>query len=220
MNRSRWRHPIVKYTGSVVIAIVVTLSLFFIKVKRESRQELARAESELQSGRVQESVVHYERAIMWYTPWGSEVRRAIKRLWDIGYQAEANQDASLALYAYRSLRASLYGTRSFYQPYEDWIAKSEARIVKLMAIEKAGPSADPAEVEKHRVRYARMHKRNLDPTLIGTLLTELGFFGWIGTTLGLIWYGMSPQGRWLWRPCMLWGSGIIVFLPHGSSDFC
>lgn len=211
MGRSRWRYPVVKYAGLAVIAILMTLSLFFIKVKTASRQELSRAESALQDNRVRASVVHYERAIMWYTPFSSEVRRSIRRLWDIGHQAEADQDASLALYAYRSLRASLYGTRSFYQPYADWIAKSEARVVKLMAIEKAGPDAPPADVEKHRTRYAQMYKRHLDPTLMGTLLTELGFFGWLGTTLGFIWYGMSPQGRWLSQPCVLWGSGVIVF---------
>ncbi|PON16211.1 hypothetical protein C2W62_19640 [Candidatus Entotheonella serta] len=216
MSRPRWHHPFVKYTGVTAIGIVMVLSLFFIKVKWESRQEFIRAESARQDGRIREAVEHYERAIMWYTPFSSDVRRSISQLWVIGDQAEANQDTSLALYAYRSLRASLYSTRSFYQPHEDWITKSEARIVKLMAIKKAGPNAAPTEIEKYRVRYARMHQRNLDPPLIGTLLTELGFLGWIGTTLGLIWYGMSPQGRWLWRPCVLWGSGIIVFSPHGS----
>lgn len=211
MEPSRWRHPLVKYAGLAVMGMVVTLALFFIKVKKESRQEFARAESELQSGRPRESVVHYERAIMWYTPFSREMRRSVSRLWDIGHEAEAHQNDSLALYAYRSLRASLYGTRSFYQPYEDWIAKCDARIVNLMAIEKAGPGADPAEIEKHRVRYARMYARKLGPTLGGTVLTEIGFFGWVGTTLGLIWYGLSPQGNWRWRPCVWWGSGVMIF---------
>jgi hypothetical protein len=189
---------------------MVTLTLFFIKVKKEAQQEFARAEFELHSGRIRESVEHYERTIMWYTPFSREVRHAVSRLWEIGRQAEANQDASLALYAYRSLRASLYSTLSVYQPYEDWIAKCDARIVYLMAVEKAGPDAHPAEIEKHRVRYARMHARRLGPTLGGTILTEVGFFGWVGATLGLIWYGLSPQGTWLLRPCIWWGSGVLV----------
>jgi hypothetical protein len=189
---------------------MVTLTLFFIKVKKEARQEFARAESELHSGRLRESVEHYERTIMWYTPFSREVRRSVSRLWEIGRQAEANLDASLALYAYRSLRSSLYGTLSFYQPYEDWIEKCDARIVHLMAVEKAGPDAKPAEIEQHRVRYARMHARKLGPTLGGTILTEIGFFGWVGGTLGFIWYGLSPQGKWLLRPCLWWGSGVLM----------
>lgn len=157
MERSLWRHPVVKYTGLAVMGIVVTFSLFFIKVKKESGQEFTRAESNFQSGRQREAVLHYERAIMWYTPFSHEVQRSISRLWEIGDRAEANRDDSLALYAYRSLRASLYSVRSFYQPYEDWIAKCDVRIVNLMAIEKAGSGADPAEIEKHRARYARTH---------------------------------------------------------------
>ena len=210
MERSHWRHPLVKYAGLGVMGVMVTLTLFFIKVKKETRQEFARAESELHKGRLRESVVHYERTIMWYTPFSREVGRSVSRLWDIGRQAEANLDASLALYAYRSLRASLYGTLSFYQPYEDWIAKCDARIVHLMAVEKAGPGAQPAEIEQHRVRYARMHARKLGPTLGGTILTEIGFFGWVGGTLGFIWYGLSPQGKWLLRPCIWWGSGVLM----------
>jgi hypothetical protein len=210
MERSRWSHPLVKYGGLAVMGIMVTLTLFFIKVKMESRREFARAESELHGGRTRESVDHYERTIMWYTPFSPEVRRSVSRLWDIGSQAEANQDASLALYAYRSLRASLYGTLSVYQPYEEWIARCDARIVNLMAIEKAGANAKPAEIEQHRTRYARMHARKLGPTLGGTILTEIGFFGWVGSTLGLIWYGLSLQGNWLWRPCIWWGSGVVM----------
>lgn len=89
MERSRWRHPLVKYTGLAAMGTIVALTLLFVKVQRESRQELARAESKLQGGLTRESVVHYERAIMWYTPFSSEVRRSISRLWEIGEQAEA-----------------------------------------------------------------------------------------------------------------------------------
>ncbi len=111
MSRPRWHHPFVKYTGVTAIGIGMVLSLFFIKVKWESRQEFTRAESARQDGHIREAVEHYERAIMWYTPFSSDVRRSISQLWVIGDQAEANQDTSLALYAYRSLRASLYSTR-------------------------------------------------------------------------------------------------------------
>jgi hypothetical protein len=211
MERSRWRHPWVQYVGLAVIAMMMTSSIFFVKVRQASRQEFTHAESKLQSGRQRESVEHYERAIMWYTPLSRDVRRSVNRLWDIGDTAEANQDASLALYAYRSLRAGLYATRSFYQPYKAWISKCDARIVRLMAIEKAGPHADPSEVEQHRARYARMYARDVGPTLGGSILTEIGFFGWVGSTLGLIWYGLSSQGNWLWRPCVWWGSGVVVF---------
>ena len=211
MEPSRWRHPLVTAIGVAVIAILGTLTLFFLKVHKESRREFAHAESELQSGRRRSAVEHYERAIMWYTPWSRSVARSVARLWEIGEQAEAHQDASLALEAYRALRASLYGVRSSYQPYKDWIPKCNARIVHLMAIEKAGPGADPADVEKHRARYAEMHNRKRGPTLGGAILTEIGFLGWVGATLGLIWYGLSAQGNWMLRPCVWWGSGVVIF---------
>ncbi len=211
MERSRLRTPLIQYAGMAVIAILMSFSIFFFKVRIESRQEYARAETELQAGRPREAVVHYEHTIKWYTPFSRDVHRAVNRLWDIGVQADADQDASLALYAYRSLRAGLYATRSFYQPYEDWIPKCEVRIADLMAIEKAGPKAKPSEVDQHRERYARMFLREVGPTLGGRLLTIIGFFGWVGTTLGFIWYGSSGPDKWLLRPCVLWGSGVVIF---------
>ena len=211
MEPWRWRHPWVTTIGWVVIAFLGAFILFFLKVHKESRLEFARAESEFQSGQGREAVVHYERAIMWHTPWSRAVQRSVERLWEIGEQAEANQEASLALEAYRALRASLYGVRSAYQPYEDWIAKCDTRIVRLMAVEKAGPGADPADIEKHRARYAEMHARKRGPTLGGAILTEIGFLGWVGAALGLIWYGLSAQGNWMLRPCVWWGSGVVIF---------
>ncbi len=211
MEGSRLRNPIAKYAGVAVIAIIMTGSAFFIKVRKESRLEYTRAEAEFQSGRQREAVVHYERTIKWYTPFSRKVHHAVNRLWDIGVQAEASHDASLALYAYRSLRAALYATRSFYQPHPDWIPKCDARIVELMAIEKAGPNAEPSEIEKHRERYARIYAREVGPTLGGSILTIIGFFGWVGATLGFIGYGLSQHGNWLLRPCMLWGSGVVIF---------
>jgi hypothetical protein len=186
MERSQWLRPLIQYTGLAVMGIIAVLTLFFFKVHNESRQAFARAESELHRGRSRESIVHYERAIMWYTPFSPDVRQAIDRLWRVGKQAEANHDHTLALHAYRSLRAALYSTRSFYQPYMDWIAKSEKRIVDLMATEKAGINADASQIAKHRARYAHMHARKLGPTLEGTRWTVVGFFGWVGTTLGFL----------------------------------
>lgn len=211
MERSRLRHPIVKYARVAVIAMLIIGCTFFIKVRKESRLSYQRAETEFQGGRQRASVLHYERTIKWYTPWSRDVDRAVQRLWDIGVQAEANQDDSLALYAYRSLRAGLYSTRSFYQPYQTWIPKCDARIVELMAIEKAGPEAEPSEIDKHRERYARIYAREVGPTLGGSMLAIIGFFGWVGATLGFIWYGLSEQGNWLLRPCVLWGSVVVIF---------
>jgi hypothetical protein len=65
-----------------------------------------------------------------FSPW---VRLAVERLWDIGTQAEAGNDVSLALQAYQGLRSSLYAVQSFYLPYRHWIPKSDAKIAALMA---------------------------------------------------------------------------------------
>ena len=44
-------------------------------------------------------------------------------------------DYDWSLLAYRSLRSSFYGVRSFYTPYKDWIARSESEIDKVLALQ-------------------------------------------------------------------------------------
>ena len=43
------------------------------------------------------------------------------------------------------------------------------------------------------------------------MLAELGFLGWVGATVGLIWSVVDAQGQFVRRQGVLWGSVLAVF---------
>ena len=72
-----------------------------------------------------------------YTPFNSNVRASLDKLWEIGEKFEKEKPApEYALIAYRSLRSSIYAIRSFYTPYKEWIPRCDAKIQKLVEIQK------------------------------------------------------------------------------------
>jgi hypothetical protein len=177
------------------------------KVAYSARQEFVRGEEAYRSGKLGEAIVHYERAIQWYTPFSGAVRRAVRRLWEIGTVAEQQAKPKLALEAYQALRGSLYAVQSFYLPYRRWIPKSEAKIAVLMARSARTGEPDATKRARDTARFARMLQRDVAPGVGGSILVEIGFLGWIGATVGFICRAFTSRGTWVWRRGLLWGGG-------------
>ena len=48
-------------------------------------------------------------------------------------------------------------------------------------------------------------------SLWGSIMVQIGFFGWIGSTIGLIFKGFTEENELITRKAMLWGILIVVF---------
>lgn len=210
MIQTLQRHLIFQHTLLVLGSVVLVMAMLGIKVSLSARQALHHGEAAYQSGEPTEAIMHYERAIKWYTPLSPWVRLAVERLWHIGSAAEQHADLSVALQAYQALRSSLYAVQSFYLPYRHWISKSEAKIAALMARTAPTAGQDSSNLAQDTAQFAQMLQRDTTPHLGWSILTEIGFLGWVGATAGLLWCAVGPHGRWAWRQGLLWGSGIIV----------
>jgi len=46
---------------------------------------------------------------------------------------------------------------------------------------------------------------------LGSLLVEIGFFGWIGSTFALIFRGFTKENDLITRKAFFWGVLIVVF---------
>ena len=198
------------------VVLILSVLLFLaavlvVKVTYNARQEFAGGEEAYTRGAYNVAMTHYERAIKWYTPFSQTVRHAVERLWQLGTEAETRGDWHLALEAYQSLRASLYAVQSFYIPYQSWIPKSEARIAPLLARTKAGEEPNTDKLAQDTARFTMQLQRHVGPHLGWSILLEIGFLGWIGATVGLIWHVVDEEGNLVRRQGLLWGSLIAVF---------
>ena len=48
-------------------------------------------------------------------------------------------------------------------------------------------------------------------SLLGSLMVQIGFFGWIGSTIGLIFKGFDEQNDLVSRKALFWGILIVLF---------
>jgi len=195
-----------------ILGVLLFLAaVLVVKVTYNARQEFAGGEEAYTRGAYHVAITHYARAIKWYTPLSNTVRYAVERLWQLGSEAEARGDWHLALEAYQSLRASLYAVQSFYIPYQSWIPKSEAHIAPLLAKTKAGEEPKADKLAQDTARFAIQLQRHVAPHLGWSILLEIGFLGWVGATIGLIWYIVDEAGNFARRQGLLWGSLMAVF---------
>lgn len=207
------RHRLLLHIMGILSVLLILAAIFFVKVSSYAKVETTRGDQAFQRQAYQEAITHYERAIKWYTPFSRSVKHAVERLWEIGSTAEQRNDLTIALAAYRSLRSGLYAVQSFHLPYPQRIVEAEAKIALLMAkvAHPEGHQFEPQAFEQDHNRYTAMLQRKSVPDQGGAILTEIGFLGWIGATIGLIWYALGENGKWIWKRCLLWGSTIAIF---------
>ena len=205
------RHPALHKALRVASLMVAFVAMLYAKVAYNASQDFGRGEEAYIHGEYKDAITHYERTIKWYTPLSTVVQRAVERLWQLGTEAEARGDLSLALEAYQTLRSSLYAVQSFYIPYQSWIPKSEAHIAPLLAKMKAGTEPQGDKVVQDTARFAMQLQRHVGPHLGWSILVEIGFLGWVGAAVGLLWYVVDGQGNFVRRQGILWGSLLAVF---------
>jgi hypothetical protein len=207
-----WQHhPVWCSALRIVVLLVAFVVILYAKVAYNASQDFALGENAYTHGEYKRAITHYERTIKWYTPLSTAVQRAVERLWQLGTEAEARGEISLALEAYQTLRSSLYAVQSFYIPYQSWIPKSEARIAPLLAKTKAGEEHNEDQLAQDTARFAMQLQRHVGPHLGWSILLEIGFLGWVGATVCLIWYVVDETGNFAQRQGLLWGSLIAVF---------
>lgn len=201
---------LVRHAVGLMLVVCCGAMLLSLKISYASRQEVWRGEEATQRDAYQVAIMHYERAIKWYTPWSASVQHAVEHLWEVGTAAEQRSEWTVALEAYRSLRASLYAVQSFYQPYPEWIPKCEAKIARLMAqTSGAAPAADE-QVASHTARFAQMLRRDTTPHRGWSLLAVGGFLGWVGGTIGFLWRVLPTGQIQRWQSAAMWGSTVIL----------
>ena len=205
------RYPVLRNALCVLGLLVAFMMLLYAKIAYNASQDFTYGEAAYTNGEYKAAITHYERTIKWYTPLSPVVQRAVERLWQLGTEAEARGDGSLALEAYQTLRSSLYAVQSFYLPYHSWIAQSAERIAPLLAQTKADKEPEGNHLAQNTARFAIQLQRHVGPHLGWAVLVELGFLGWLGATVGLIWYIVDEQGHFAPRQGLWWGSLLIIF---------
>jgi tetratricopeptide (TPR) repeat protein len=135
------RVKIFKALKGVFIIFALLIAMVWVKTFSYGQNQYKAGEKAMAASDLKDAISDYETAIHMYSPFAGYVPASAKRLWEIGQGFEKSGDYDLALIAYRSIRSSFYGVRSFYTPYKDWIARSDSEIDKVLALQAKKQSA-------------------------------------------------------------------------------
>ena len=173
--------------------------------------EFSAGQDALTSPNSKEAVVHFERALQLYLPWGGASESAARELLKLAEDFESRGETQSALETYRTVRGGLYGARSFYTPHREWIALCDEKIARLMSKLPPETKREKGQTEDERYRDAlALMAPPSRPRLIGSLAAVVGLLGWVGGTLGLIWRGLDRRPGMGWR-LLFWGGVTLIF---------
>ena len=195
----------------VLFAALATITVAAIaKVYYTGNVEYRQARELLEANNPWEAIEHYDRAMHWYMPHAKHVEQSAKDLWDIGEEAEKNNDRDLALQSYRTIRSAFYAARTLGTPGKDWIARCDQKIVAV-ASEDPDLIARMPDPKARQDEVAKSLKKNSAPDAAWSLAVEVGFFGWVGSALGFIFFGYGSKGEWKRGRAAFWGLLLFCF---------
>jgi hypothetical protein len=190
--------------------IGVALAVLSVRVVLASRDELARAESLHERGRIDAAILHYRRAARWYAPASPYPPRALERLASLAVEAEDEGQRERALSAWRSIRAAIMSTRSFYTPFEGRLESANERIAELMA---AG-EPPPIDAGKSRATLRREHLALLTqprrPRLVFSFAAVVGLAVWVGAAFAFSRRAIDEEDRLRPRQAVRWGIAFLA----------
>jgi hypothetical protein len=206
----------VKVKTYILLGLSVLLLLLFsifMKALLYAYQECEQGKVAFRNKLPKQAIVHFSRAIHWYTPGNGAIKASIEGLWEIGRQAEERGDETLALEALQNLRSSLYSARSFYTPHMNWIEVCDEHIAMILARQEGAhlPDGDKLGLRARKTRFLKVLKRPTEPNVFWSLILEVGFIGWVGCTIAFIFQVFSGEQGFQPGRAFFWGVLVASF---------
>jgi hypothetical protein len=198
--------------GFIVFAsIVISLGMVWARAFYGSMQAYRQGEKFLKQQKYIRAITFFDRSIHWYTPINPYVQRSAERLWEIGSYAQREGDIKLALIAYRTIRSGFIATSSFYTPGNGWVEKCELKIKELVRMEEKGTEGK-GHLNTTKEEIPQIQKR-VTPSILWSIVVEIGFLGWIGGVIGFIMFGIRRKkgAPHFMRSFFLWITFTTVF---------
>ena len=195
----------------VILLAAIMLAMIAGRVLYGSWDAWREGTAARQAGNLPQAITHFERAIHYYAPGSPWVASSVEALRAIGEAAEREGNRELALSAFRTLRSSLYAVRSTYTPFAGMIPRCNEKIAELVAHDPAYRARFPElSPEGLKARVTSNLTRNEAPDVFWSLVVELGFFGWVGGTIGFILRVLhGTRETFSARRAIFWG-GLVV----------
>jgi|Deesub1362A_J573_1020465.scaffolds.fasta_scaffold00199_28 hypothetical protein len=196
------------FKGLIVFFIILTFvsgRVFYLQ-----RNHFIKAENHYKKSNWKLAVREYTTSMHFYIPFSPYTEKAAQRLWQMGEMFEKKGQLQRANAAYSSLRSSLYASRSLFTPKKHWIDKCDEKIARLNTeiLLKEG-AIRPDEFEKEIEKHLYVLKTDRAPSPLWSMLSAVGFTGWVASIIFIIFKGFDRNLRVRKRPAVY---GICCFV--------
>jgi hypothetical protein len=196
-----------------LVVLLLLLAVVYARVVLESQKNFFEAESKLRQNRKHGAVYHFQAAAAWTCPFNPYEKKSHDRLWQIGRKAELTGDMDLALEAYRAIRTSIMGSRSFYTPGVEVLRAADERISVLMAARPHAPAfKQTGEDELQRLHYGKLAD-STQPDPLWVMILIVGILLWTGAVGDFVFSGLGPGLKVLRGPLLR--TGVVFALGMG-----
>lgn len=196
------------WTWGLIVLIGFVLLLGRVIWSSHEEVELGRAAYE--RGEREEAVFHLKHAAHWYLPGNPYVSEALEELRQIARQAEMEGQSELALAAYRAIRTSSLGSRSFFTPHSSQLEEANQRIAHLLARQSAAPMDSSKTVAQRREIHEALLSRVEEPSHFWSIVSSLGFIVWILAAIGFITRGLDDELHLKGQAALRWSLTFII----------
>ncbi len=199
-----------KYIVSGSLLIFIFFVIIGMKVFYLQRSHFMLAGKYYKEANWKLAIREYDNAMHFYTPLSPYIQKSAEKLWQIGEMFEKQGKLDWANIAYGSIRSSFYASRSLYTPGKGWIKKCDDKIADLNVkiLIKEG-SIKPKEAEAEKEKFLYVMKVDRAPAPLWALFAEIGFVGWIGSVIFIIFKGFDENGKPRERFALY---GILLFI--------
>ena len=193
-------------TGFALLLFLTLLKIYF-----KGKEELFIADELFKKKNLSQAIVHLERSIQWHIP-GSEISElAAEKLWNITLSYETENKVDDALKSCRLLRGAFFSTRSIWTPGKKWINLCNEKIAYLMAVKSGPAEVDGVSFEKRKSKYRQKLQTDRPPSVSGSLLTEIGFFGWVTCAILFLLKAITPTTGLKSKPALIFSTAFFLF---------
>ena len=138
------------------------------------------------------AIDYYSYVIIAYVPFSPYVKKAERKILNIGRYFEKKKIFYKALFAYEVLRSSYFQVRSFYQPRKKLIEKLNYKIAKIK-VEILKNENRLKNMKKEYERQLKILQHNDFPSVIGSFIMCFSFLGWVGAIIFMILRGFEKE---------------------------
>jgi len=197
--------------GLVALLLAGLFAVAACRAAVSCRRELHAAEGFLASGDLASALLSARHAAEWYVPLDSCSEAGLTLLDEIAAKADATGQGELALVALRSERTSIMLTRWLVTPHAERLPRLHAEIAARMGAERrVSGKALPDDQARYLAQLDGYEARRPNPWL--ALAGSLGFVGWLGAVAGFAWFGLRPDGSFVWPRAWGWaGTALLLF---------